>query len=68
MAQIIAIASVGALLALAAALWKDVPSQIDVVAGANPVSLSINDIGLKANAKSLPEQRIEDRTLVFVGP
>jgi hypothetical protein len=68
MAQIIAVASLGALLALAAALWKDVPSQIDVLAGANPVSLSINDIGLKANVKSLPEQRIEDRTLVFVGP
>jgi hypothetical protein len=68
MAQIIGIASLGALLALAAVAWKNVPSQTDVNAGANPVSLSISDLGLKVNAKSLPEQHIEDRTLVFVGP
>ncbi len=67
MAQIIGIASLGALLALAAVAWKNVP-RTDVIAGANPVSLSISDLGLKVNAKSLPEQRIEDRTLVFVGP
>jgi hypothetical protein len=68
MAQIIGIASLGALLALAAVVWKNVPPQTDVIAGANPVSLSISDLGLKVNTKSLPEQRIEDRTLVFVGP
>lgn len=68
MAKIIAVASLGALLTLAAVGWKNVPSQADAIAAANPVSLSIADIGLKVNMKSLPEQRIEDRSLVFVGP
>jgi hypothetical protein len=68
MAQIIGIASLGALLALAAVAWKNVPPQADVIGGAFPVSLSISDIGLKVHAKSLREQRIEDRTLVFIGP
>jgi hypothetical protein len=68
MAQIIAVVSVGALLTLAAVAWKNVESQTDVITAANPVSLSISDIGLKVDAKSLPEQRIEDRTLVFIGP
>lgn len=64
MAHIVAVASVGALIALAAALWKDVEQQ--TIAAANPASLSISDVGLKVNAKSLPQQQIEDRTLVFV--
>jgi hypothetical protein len=65
MAQIIAIASLVVLTTLAAVAWKGVPRQTD---SANPVSLSIGDIGRGVDAKSLPEQRIEDRTLVFVGP
>jgi hypothetical protein len=68
MAQIIAVASLGALLTLAAVVWKNLPPQAGLIAGADPVSLSISDIGRKVDAKSLPEQRIEDRTLVFVGP
>lgn len=68
MAQIIGIASLGALVALAVALWKDVPQQTGGIAAANSVSLSVSDLGRKVNAKALPEQRIEDRTLVFVGP
>ncbi len=68
MAQIIAIASLGGLLALAAVLWENVPPRADVVAGTGPTSLSISDIARKVDAKSLPEQRIEDRMLVFVGP
>lgn len=68
MAQIISIASLGVLLTLAVVTWTHVPPQSDVIASANPVSLSISDIGLKVNAKTLPEQRIEDRTLVFVAP
>ena len=68
MAQIIGIASLGALLALAAMVWQKSQPQTDAVAGANPVSLSIDDVGAKVDVKSLPEQRIEDRTLIFVGP
>jgi hypothetical protein len=68
MAQIIGIASLGALIALATVAWKSVPPRPDLIAGANPVSLSVSDLGLKVNAKALPQQRIEDRTLVFVGP
>lgn len=68
MAQIISIASLGVLLTLAVVAWKQVPPRSDLIAGANSVSLSISDIGLKVNAKTLPEQRIEDRTLVFVAP
>jgi hypothetical protein len=68
MAQIIGIASLGVLLTLAVVAWKHVPPQSDTIASANPVSMSISDVGLKANAKSLPEQHIQDRTLVFVGP
>ena len=68
MANIIAIASLGGLVALAVVLWNNVPPRTDVIAGTAPVSLSISDIARKVDAKSLPEQRIEDRMLVFVGP
>lgn len=64
MAQIIGIASLGALLALAAMAWENSRPQTD----AGSVGLSISDIGAKVDAKSLPEQHIEDRTLIFVGP
>ena len=64
MAQIIGIASLGALLALAAMAWEHAQPPT----GAGPVGLSISDIGAKVDAKSLPEQHIEDRTLIFVGP
>lgn len=70
MAQIIGIASLGALLALTAMLWEvsETSRQTDANGGVNPVGLSIKDIGAKVDAKSLPEQHIEDRTMIFVGP
>jgi hypothetical protein len=68
MAHIIAVGSLGALLAVAAVLWENAQPQTDAIAGANPAWLSISDIGAKVDVKSLPEQRIEDRTLIFVGP
>lgn len=70
MAQIIGIASLGALLTLTAMLWEvsETSRQTDAIAGVSPVWLSIKDIGAKVDTKSLPEQRIEDRTLIFVGP
>ena len=70
MAQIIGLASLGALLALAAMAWEhsQQQQQTDAIAGVSPVWLSINDIGAKVDTKSLPQQRIEDRTMIFVGP
>jgi len=69
MAQIIGLASLGALLALAAMAWEQSQQQqTDAIAGVSPVWLSINDIGAKVDTKSLPQQRIEDRTMIFVGP
>lgn len=68
MAQIIGIASLGALLTLAAMAWEKAQPQTGAIAGVNPVWLSIDDVGAKVDVKSLPEQRIEDRTLIFVGP
>jgi len=69
MAQIIGLASLGALLTLGAMVWEhSQPQQTDAIAGVSPVWLSIEDVGAKLDVKSLPEQRIEDRTLIFVGP
>jgi hypothetical protein len=69
MAQIIGLASLGALLTLGAMFWEHShPQQTDAIAGVSPVWLSVNEIGAKVDAKSLPEQRIEDRTMIFVGP
>lgn len=69
MAQIIGLASLGALLTLGAMMWQhSQPQRADAIAGVSPVWLSVSDIGAKVDAKSLPEQRIEDRTLIFVGP
>ena len=69
MAQIIGLASLGALLTLGAMVWEhSQPQHTAAIAGANPVWLSISDIGAKLDVKALPEQRIEDRTLIFVGP
>jgi hypothetical protein len=69
MAQIIGLASLGALLALAAMAWEhSQQQQTDAIAGVSPVWLSINDISAKVDTKSLPQQRIEDRTMIFVGP
>ena len=69
MAQVIGLASLGALLTLGAMVWQhSQPQQTDAVAGVSPVGLSVSDIGAKIDAKSLPERRIEDRTLIFVGP
>ncbi len=68
MAQIIGIASLGALLTLAAMAWEKSQPQSDAIAGVSPVWLSIDDVGAKVDVKSLPAQRIEDRTLIFVGP
>jgi hypothetical protein len=69
MAQIIGLASLGALLTLAAMAWEhSQPQQTDAIAGVSPVWLSINDVGAKVDTKSLPQQHIEDRTLIFVGP
>ncbi len=48
--------------------WEKSQPQSDAIAGASPVWLSIDDVGAKVDVKSLPEQRIEDRTLIFVGP
>jgi hypothetical protein len=69
MAQIIGLASLGALLTLAAMAWEhSQPQQTDAIAGVAPVWLSIDEIGAKVDARSLPEQRTEDRTMIFVGP
>lgn len=69
MAQIIGLASLGALLTLGAMVWQhSQPQQTDAIAGVSPVWLSVSEIGAKVDAKSLPEQRIEDRTMIFVGP
>jgi hypothetical protein len=68
MAHIIGIASLGAVLTLAAMAWEHSLPHTDAIAGTSPVWLSISDIGAKVDVKSLPEQRIEDRTLIFVGP
>ena len=71
MAQIIGVASLGAMLTLTAMLWEVSETsrqQTDAIAGVSPVWLSIKDVGAKVDTKSLPEQRIEDRTLIFVGP
>ena len=69
MAQIIGLASLGALLTLGAMVWQhSQPQQTDAIAGVSPVRLSISDIGAKVDVKSLPEQRIEDRTVIFAGP
>lgn len=69
MAQIIGLASLGALLTLGAMFWQHSQlQQTDAIAGVSPVWLSISEIGAKVDAKALPEQRIEDRTLIFVGP
>jgi hypothetical protein len=69
MAHIIGLASIGALLTATVMVWENShPQQTDAIAGVSPVWLSINEIGAKVDAKSLPEQHIEDRTLIFVGP
>ena len=69
MAQIIGLASLGALLTVGAMVWHhSQPQQTDAIAGVSPVWLSVGDIGAKIDHKSLPQQRIEDRTLIFVGP
>lgn len=69
MAQIIGLASLGALLTLGAMVWEHSQAQhTHAIAGVRPGWLSISDIGAKVDVKSLPEQRIEDRTLIFVGP
>ena len=69
MAQIIGLASLGALLTLGAMAWQHAQTQqTDAIAGVSPVWLSIGDISAKVDAKSLPEQHIEDRTMIFVGP
>jgi hypothetical protein len=67
MTRIIAIASLGVALALAAVFWKNMRPPTDVIA-ADLVSLPISEIEHRVDAKSLPDQRIEDRTLVFVDP
>jgi hypothetical protein len=50
-----------------AVLWENMLWPTNVIA-ADLVSLPISEIELKVDAKSLPDQRIEDRTLVFVDP
>ena len=50
-----------------AVLSKNMLWPTNVIA-ADLVSLPISEIELKVDAKSLPDQRIEDRTLVFVDP
>ncbi|MGD0024585.1 MAG: hypothetical protein ABSC37_08155 [Xanthobacteraceae bacterium] len=70
MAQIIAagviyaglVLSLGLLLTSSAAVWRSWEPPTDVNAGA---SLSISDVMLKVDAKSLPAQQVEDRTMVF---
>jgi hypothetical protein len=67
MAQIIAIASLGAVLTVTAVTWNSWHPSANA-AGAEVATLSIDDISSKVDVRSLPEQRIEDRTMVFVGP
>ena len=70
MAQIIAagviyaglVLSLGLLVTTSAVVWKSWEPPTDVNAGA---SLSISDIMLKLDAKSLPLQQVEDRSMVF---
>lgn len=65
MAQVIAVVSLGLLLA-AAFVWTSWEPRTGINSGADP-SLSISDIMLKVDAKSLPAQGIEDRAVVFLG-
>jgi hypothetical protein len=63
MAQIIAVVSVGILLALSAFVWNwGSPTQDG---GAVSPRLTIEDVMQKVDAEALPKQQIQDRTVVF---
>ena len=73
MAQIIAagliyagmVLSLGLLLTTSAVVWKSWVPPTEVNAGAVPASLSISDLMVRVDAKSLPAQQVEDLTMVF---
>jgi len=65
MAQIIAIVSLGFLVTATALVWIDWKRPTDGDAGASPTSLSISDVGLKVDARSLPVQEIQDNSTVY---
>jgi hypothetical protein len=67
MAQIIGVASLGAMLTLTTMLVQNSQRHV-AVSAVTPASLSIGEIGAKQNAKSPPQQHIEDPTMIFVGP
>ena len=64
MAQIVvAVLSLGVLLTATALVWTGSEQRTDVNAGA--ASVSISDVMRSVDAKSLPAQQVEDRTMVF---
>lgn len=65
MAQITAVVTLSVVLALSTLVWKNWDSRMPVGAGAGPRSLAIADVMQKVDAKALPQQQIDDRTMVF---
>jgi hypothetical protein len=65
MAQIIAVVSLGFLLTVTALVWKSWEPRTGVDAGASTTTLSISEVGRKADAQSLPVQEIEDNTTIY---
>jgi hypothetical protein len=61
LAKIIPIVSLGILLTAAALAWSCESRTANIV----PASVSINDIMLTVDTKSLLAQEMEDRTVVF---
>lgn len=65
MAQIIAVVSLGIFLALSAFVWNNWGSPRQVDAAAGPRSMAVEDVMQKVDAKALPNQQMQDRTMVF---
>ncbi len=63
MAQVVAVLALGILLMATALVWTSRDLRTDVNAGAAAVSIS--EVMAKVDAKSLPAQQVEDRTMVF---
>lgn len=65
MAQIIAVVSLGIVLALSTLAWKnwDAPMPVDGAGG--PRSIVVEDVMRKVDVKALPNQQMQDRTTVF---
>jgi hypothetical protein len=64
MAQVISVLSLGVLLAITALVWSG-ERLTNVNTGVASASLSISDIMLKVDAKSLPVQEFDDQAVVF---